>query len=345
MPYRVPDAVHEPLYAVVPYFNPWRWKSREKHTFRAIQHFVDAGAVVYLIEAAFGERDFAFSQDVFKYMAVTHPPVENHDPALCAQKYIGIRTRHELWLKENLINLAVQQLPPGWKYVCWLDSDVHFVRPNWVGETVHKLQHYDFVQMFSHARDVGPNYEILPEDHPHADGVGFFHAFNEGVLDQKITRHGYHGPHKVWAGLAWAARRSAWDAVGGLIDCAIWGGGDWHMAHALVGRRQAMVRTDLHPNYIGHVNAWADRCDRHIRRNIGIVGGSILHYWHGPKVSRKYNEKHKILASCGFDPTRHLKRDAHGMWQLHDDGSEAYVKLRDSFRRIALERNEDANEV
>jgi len=32
------DQVREPLYAIVPYFNPWRWKSRVKHTERALKH-------------------------------------------------------------------------------------------------------------------------------------------------------------------------------------------------------------------------------------------------------------------------------------------------------------------
>src|SRR6266404_6108120 len=171
MPYVVPDAVREPLYAVVPYFNPWRWKSREKHTARAIKHFADSGAVVVLVEAAFNRREFAFADSGL-----------DGAPANCAvmgdgfrHKYIGLRTRDELWLKENLVNLAVSRLPYDWQQVCWLDSDVHFVRPNWVGECIHKLQHYAFLQMFSHARDVGPDYEVMPEDYPHADGVGFVH--------------------------------------------------------------------------------------------------------------------------------------------------------------------------
>ena len=44
------DQVREPLYAVVPYFNPWRHKSRVKHTERALKHFHDSGAVIILVE-------------------------------------------------------------------------------------------------------------------------------------------------------------------------------------------------------------------------------------------------------------------------------------------------------
>ena len=73
--------------------------------------------------------------------------------------------------------------------------------------------------------------------------------------------------------------------------------------------------------------------------------GSISHHWHGRKMQRGYNEKHALLGKIGFDPVKHLKRDFQGLYQLHDDGSEAFIQLRDTLRRIAVERNEDTNEL
>ena len=193
MPYVVPDAVREPLYAVVPYFNPWRWKSREKHTLRAIKHFADAGAVVILVEAAFNRREFSLADcGLDGVLASCHILPSDHN---FRHRYIGLRTTDELWLKENLINAGVSRLPDNWQQVCWLDSDVQFARPNWAGECIHKLQHYAFLQMFSHARDLGPNYEMLPEDYPHADGQGFVTAFQNGTLEQYTSNEGHHRHH------------------------------------------------------------------------------------------------------------------------------------------------------
>jgi hypothetical protein len=73
--------------------------------------------------------------------------------------------------------------------------------------------------------------------------------------------------------------------------------------------------------------------------------GTVFHAWHGRKANRMYNEKHRILAECGFDPDRYLKRDFQGLWQLHDDGSNAYVKIRDAMRQVAKERDEDSNDT
>jgi hypothetical protein len=358
--WRTPDRIPEPLYAVVPIFNPYRWKSRWKLAARAIKHFMESGAIVYVVEAAFGQREFALDElaahkelgDCRPIADALAPDCDHDDEHRGQHRYIRIRTKDELWLKENLVNVGVGFLPADWRYVCWLDADITFIRPNWVGETIHKLQHYAFLQMFSHARDVAPSYEILPASYPHADGLGFVRAHLDGQLAAavnvglpaamlKTPAADYYGG-RVWPGLCWATSRPYWDGVGGLLDIAVWGGADWHMAHALVGKRDTMMRSDLSVSYRAAVNAWADRCDRVVRRNVGAMTGTVLHHWHGRKTDRGYNTKHELLAQTGFDPTKHLKRDWQGVYQLHDDGSDNFLALRDGFRRVALTRHEDA---
>lgn len=372
------DRVREPLFAVVPYYNPWRWKSRVKHTERALKHFHESGAVIYLVEVGFNRRDLVFADSGLHDM-LSNCGIHGE----FRHKYIGLHTKDELWLKENAINVGVQALPYDWRQVCWLDSDVTFVRPNWVGEAIHKLQHGTtsgraFLQMFSHARDVGPNYELLHQDYPHADGLGFVRAWQHGELKSTLTPDvikdmkdlgqdilinmnidqaskdykklakdlGFtYYAGRVFPGLAWACTREAWDAVGGLLDIAIWGGGDWHMAHALIEKTEGMMRTDLHRNYKKMVNQWYQRCRTHIRQNILVMDGTILHGWHGKKTGRGYNTKHALLAKVGLDPLRHLTRDSQGLWQLHDDRSVTYVQIRDMFRTVAKERNEDSIDI
>lgn len=367
------DHVREPLYCVVPYFNPWRWKSRAKHTERALKHFHDSGAVIILVEVAFNRREFVW-QDCGLNGTLANCGVVGSDSRF-THKWIGLRSTSELWLKENAINIGVQSLPADWQQVAWLDSDIHFCRPNWVGEVIHKLQHYAFVQPFSEARDLAPNYELLPMEYPHACGVGWVKAWQDGHLHTTVTPEiradldaidkdikslnqnwnklkvdlchyeATVGEKRVFPGLAWASTRQAWDATGGLLDTAIWGGGDWHMSHALIEKTESMMRNDLHKNYKKVVNQWYQRCRTHIRRNVGQVEGTVLHHWHGKKSQRGYNAKHSMLAQFGFDPPRHLKRDYQGLWQLHDDRSTSFVQIRDMMRRVATERNEDSIDV
>jgi len=369
------DRVTEPLWCVVPVHNPWRSKARWKHTDRAIRHFIDSGAVVVLVEVAFNRREFVYADSGL-----------HGTPSNCGihgrefrHVYIPLRSPSELWLKENMINVGVSRISdqhPEWQQVAWLDSDVHFVRPNWVGECIHKLQHYSFLQMFTQARDLGPNYELLPDGYPHAQGLGFVKAWEDGLIKSTLTPEikadllaiqgdiiklqkdflklvedltgGYYGQigeKRVFPGLAWACTRKAWEDVGGLLDVAIWGGGDWHMSHALIEKTEGMMRNDLHRNYKKIVQQWYQRCRTHIRRNVGAMEGVIFHNWHGKKSQRGYNAKHSLLSAFGFDPPRHLKRDSQGLYQLHDDRSTSYVQIRDAMRRIAKERNEDSIDI
>lgn len=365
------DVVREPLWCVVPVHNPWRWKSRYRHTDRAIKHFIDSGAVVVLVETAFNRREFVYA-DSGLHGTVANCGIHGE----FRHQYVPLRSPSELWLKENMINIGVQRIPdPNWEQVAWLDSDVIFARPNWVGETIHKLQHYSFLQMFSQARDLGPNYEMLGVDYPHAQGIGFVSAWEQGHIKSTVTPEiladlenlqgaldaakrtflqleedieGYYGKmgeKRLFPGLAWACTRQAWEDVGGLLDVAIWGGADWHMSHAMIEKTEGMMRNDLHRNYKKIVDQWYQRCRTHIRRNVGTMDGVIFHNWHGKKTQRGYNTKHSLLSRFGFDPMRHLKRDSQGLWQLHDDRSTAFVQIRDMMRRIAKERNEDGNEI
>lgn len=342
----VQDRVVEPLYVITPVFNPIRFKARPKLYDRFQKHVVDAGAVLYTIEAAYGRRQFAIDHIAPHKEPARAPALGDELLANCnhddqrrgLHRYIACRTRSEIWLKENLINLAATRLPSDWKYLAWIDCDVHFLRPNWVGECIQQLQHYSFLQMFSHAVDLGPNYEMLPASR-HRES--FMSAYLAG---HQLPTRGYYKKKiaDVWSGLAWACTREAWEATGGLIDFAIHGGGDWHMSFALIGQARYGLRRDLHPNYKRRVLAWEARCERHIRRNVGVMDGTVAHGWHGKKADRRYAERHKMLADLQFDPDHDLKYDAQGLYQLVDHGDVRSIKLRDVLRMHARARNEDS---
>jgi hypothetical protein len=58
-------------------------------------------------------------------------------------------------------------------------------------------------------------------------------------------------------GGAWAFRRSAFDAVGGLLDTCILGSADWHMAFGLVGAVDAAAELqNCSRPYVGAVLRW-----------------------------------------------------------------------------------------
>jgi hypothetical protein len=322
--------------------NPLRFRSRLDlyRVFR--KHVIDSGARLTTVEIAFGNRPFEItSQDTAN------------------SRNVKLRTNSEIWHKENGLNIGVSRLERDWEYVAWVDADVTFTRPDWVQETIHQLQHYPIVQMFSFATDLNDRYEHA--DNFYGTGIkpaswGYCHvhglpAVNTDLRRQvdagrmlgtanapKLAPDGYtiiQGGYYWHPGYAWACRRDAWDNLGGLIDHSIHGAGDYLMASALTGH---LTLPDWSkPSYVAPIMEWKARADKYIQGNFGYVDGLILHHWHGPKVKRGYHDRWRILHDNDFDPTIDIKRDWQGLWTLTD----AKPGLRDALRQYLRTRDED----
>jgi hypothetical protein len=295
------------LYVIAPITNPCRYRTRYKLYEDFAKMCSDAGAELYTVEVAFGHRPFAVT--------------EANNP-----RHIQLRTRSEIWHKENMINVAISRLPSDWEYVAWIDADISFARHDWVRETLNQLQHYHVIQMFSTAQDLCPNHETFQRHR------GFVYSYLHGFPPTKC----YSNWHP---GFAWAARREAIDHLGGLIDIAILGAADRHMAFGLIGKiEQSLPGDKLDPAYMGELMRWQERAETHIHRNVGYMPGTVLHHWHGKKRDRKYKERWQILIDNKYHPLLDLKKDWQGLWALTDHN----IKLRDDLRAYFRSRNEDS---
>ena len=313
------------FYIVAVMTNPERFKTRPRLFLEFIARMERYCAKVYIVEGTFGDREFE----------VTDPTNSRH---------IQVRTDSEIWHKENLINIGITRLPSTWQYVAWIDGDIDFVRPDWMLETVHELQHHPVVQMFEDAIDLGPSCEIL------ANYKSFAYCYKNGepykamVSKKPGADESYYfggskyAPGKYWhPGYAWAATRDAINTLGGLFDYGILGAGDHHMACALIGEGRRSVPAGLHPNYKKYVLAWEERALR-LHKNIGYVKGTIYHYWHGKKRDRKYKSRWQILIDNNFNPSTDIHKDWQGAWSLYP----GHDLLRDQMREYFQSRNEDS---
>jgi len=341
------------FYVVSVITNPERYRTRAK-LFKEFMSRMDKYNVkLYVVEGAFGDRDFE----------VTDPSNPRH---------IRVRTDTELWHKENLINIGISRLPPTWKYVAWIDGDIDFVRPDWVMETVHELQHHPVVQMFEDAIDTGPTHEVLtffksfaycyknnlPRKFSNSKAIPIFGNIQDNTSKQttittEIQLNDYLDVYEYYAeedsskktspatywhpGYAWAATREAINTFGGLLDIGIVGAGDHHMACCLIGEGERSLPKGLHVNYKKNVMAWQEKALR-LFRNIGYVSGTIYHYWHGKKRNRKYKERWDILIDNQFNPLTDIHKDWQGVWSLYP----GHEKLRDEIRVYFQSRNEDS---
>ena len=308
----------ENFYVIAVMTNPERYKTRPRLFEEFQERMKKYGAKLYVVEGALGDRNFEVT--------------EAGNP-----QHIQIRTDSELWLKENLINIGISRLPSTWQYVAWIDGDIDFVRPDWMAETVHELQHHQVVQLFEDAVDLGPNHEILTTT------KSFAYCYKNGEPHGNIVSgdegyYSYGGKGQYWhPGYAWAATREAINTLGGLFDYGIVGAGDHHMACALVGEAKRSIPAGIHPHYARLVLAWQDRALR-LHKNIGYVKGTIYHFWHGKKRDRKYKDRWAIMLENNVDPSVDVHKDWQGVWALYP-GHEA---LRNQLRDYFQSRNEDS---
>lgn len=302
--------MNKPLYVVTCISNPVRYHSRYALYKDFAKRVHDAGAILYTVEMAFGDRP--------------HVITEANNP-----QHIQLRSYFELWHKENMLNVGLSRLPNDWEYAAWIDADVQFARSDWVTETIQQLQHYMFVQMFSHSVDLSPRFE------PMKTHTGFVHDWYHNP--ESVKRGGY--ATFSHPGYAWAARREALDYVGGLQDHGILGSGDRHMACALIGKVEHSFHKDVHEDYKKICFEWQRRSQKYIKNDVGYVSGTITHFWHGAKTDRRYNDRWKILVNNKFQPNAHAYYDSQGLLQLDED----QVKLRDDIRRYFRVRFEDSD--
>jgi hypothetical protein len=97
------------------YFNPIRYESRY-HLYRQFaQHMSDSDVFLFTVECLFE------STKVFGLQAQTYEVTQANDA-----RHLQVVAPSILWMKENLINVAVQHLPEHIEYVAWIDTDIEF---------------------------------------------------------------------------------------------------------------------------------------------------------------------------------------------------------------------------
>lgn len=294
------------LYVILPYFNFCDFKRRQQLFIDFIERLKYTPGIRIVISEAF----------LNSRTRLPNLPVFGH---------FVFKTEDKLWLKENLVNLAVEKLPKNWKYMAWIDADIEFLNQNWVSETIDELQTSDIVQLFQTCVNLGPKNEAIKID------KSFCYMFKDsGTQLSASDKYGF------WhTGYAWACRRKAWDTMGGLIDWAILGSGDRHMALAWIGKADTSYPSGIHQKYKNMVLDFEKACKDF---RVSYVWGTILHFWHGQFKDRRYKERWTILTPEKYDPTVDVGVNEDGLIQFSKKGQRLQKEFADYFKN----RKEDS---
>lgn len=291
----------DPLYVVLPYFNYCGFKKR-RTLFIEFVNRISRNHWIKIVVVEMG-KDL---------------------PSLPVSVHHRISTGKPVWIKENLVNVAVERLPDTWKYMAWIDADITFLNRQWARETINELKTHDVVQLFQSAVNMGPDGEALKLD------TSFAHKYLSGSKYHKTDKYGHWHP-----GYAWACTNKAWTQMGGLVDWAILGSGDRHLAMSLIGRVHDSYHGGVHEHYKALLDAFQTRCKG---MTIGCVKGTIIHHWHGSLANRKYRERWLVLVETKYDPLMDIGLDHNGVLRLTKEGVRLEQPLADYF----VGRDEDS---
>lgn len=284
------------LWAITSYFNPLGWRRRlaNYRLFRA-----NLGVPLVTVELAYGPQFELRTGD--------------------ADILIQRRGRDIMWQKERLLNIALQALPEECRYVCWIDGDVVFARPDWPVAAADLLQRYDLLQLYRTvhylaptATGIGGPVDLSRPSLLSASAAGF-------PLFEPWPDMWRRTPAQPTMGMAWAARRSLLQ-VQGFYDACILGAGDRALLLAAHGRWQEagwfMLMSDACQ---GHFEPWARAFHARIQDGLGYLEGDIYHLWHGDLAQRRSRERLTQLAQLGFDPATDIALDDSGAWRWNSD--------------------------
>lgn len=286
------------LYVILPYFNYCSYARRKQLFLEFVARYsAMPGVALIVVEAARQGKAFELPNPIPGVRA--HFRVITHDP---------------LWLKENLINIGVSRLPREWRYMAWIDADITFLNERWAEDTRNILAANPnmVLQMFQTSANMGPEGEILKIDKSFA-----FQYLNGTQAPSVAANSKYTDWHP---GYAWACSHTAYVAMGGLIDWAILGSADRHMALAIIGSALGSCPGQMTDDYRSRLSEFQARC-KSANLKIGVLKGSILHHWHGRMCDRKYRERWNILVTHAYDPTQDLVRSHRcGLLQFTEKG-------------------------
>ncbi|CAF2616849.1 unnamed protein product [Rotaria sp. Silwood2] len=257
------DGLHDlTQLAVIPVcYNPVKYKTRYNLYRNFEKHMLQSGVVLFTVECLFESAlHFGLPKQVVE---VTQADNSRH---------LQLIAPSILWMKENLINVAVDHLPEHIQYVAWIDTDIEFDR-------------YPIVQLFRLALFLGPNgmNEILHWDYSFAYSIK-----HNKPIDPQRYKEWY--PHP---GYAWAMRCDAFEYMGGLCEFSILGSGDLHFAFALLNRIEETFLTSLNEDYRRLALNWGERVAEIAQggHNVGYLPVNIGHFWHGSRGNRGYVER------------------------------------------------------
>jgi len=231
-------------------------------------------------------------------------------------KHLKFKLKNILWVKENLINLAIKSLPQDAEFIAWSDRDIYFTNPLWVEHTIEKLKTYDVIQPWSEVihLDSSNNLSLIKkseENFSFADKSILYASINYSEDENRVSTS---------TGQIWAMNRSFYEKIEKINDIEIVGGADSIIANLCILQKpyyEKRLEMKLTPK---SKNSWLLYREKFKNVKYSYVDGVIIHYWHGALIDRLYTPRSSILKYLDYDPIDDITYDENGVLQFTEKG-------------------------
>jgi hypothetical protein len=264
--------MNQNLYVIIPYYNYFNNTYREKN----LLNFIDLYSKIENCKILVVE-------------GVTETSTNLPDISNLIYKHIKYNIPQAIWVKENLINLAVKNhLPKDWNYMSWMDGDIYFFEKEWVNNSIELLKKYDIIQMFDFSLNQvrSDNKSVVTFD------VGYINAF---INSENLFINDFSLKH---AGYGWAINKQFYEKIGGLWELNIIGSADTIIARSTtqhLNNDEIFLEEKL--NIIYSQKYGEELCEYYKKFkncNFSFLKSKIYHFYHSHLSRRLYVERHEI---------------------------------------------------
>lgn len=331
--------LNDRLYVIAVISNPMRFRKRYRH-YEAFQHQVEAaGATLLTVECAFGEREFEITSatnpwnlqlrqfdSLWNKESTLNAGVQHLTKLVPGWKYFAwidadVTFQRNDWAQEALHQMQHNKVVQLFSSCMDLTDDFeplvdaggNFSQPGFIAQWYKTFRYGSHAGMdLGYSRKPGttvPTVEsFITESESYYSGAQLKTITGtKEIPGEERLRPGH-------CGYAWAMRRDAYEELGGLLDVSICGANDHHMAAAFIGDILCSVNHQCHPAFLEELTTWGERAEAHIKPYVGFVPGLVTHHFHGSKAGRRYIDRWKILVDNQYNPRKHIRRDAQGLW-------------------------------
>jgi hypothetical protein len=188
---------------------------------------------------------------------------------------IHVKGNSYMFHKENLYRVLIEKVPPQFKKIAFLDSDIYFNDESWYQQTCQLLNTHTIVQPYEYAYWLDLTYTKR--------------LFRKKTILHLVANEWSFTYHP---GFAWCMQRE-WYEQKGFFDYAITGGGDT-LSSAVWLKKDLPSHIRFIPPVINSIYDEYKKTFEDVSITF-LKGMTVFHLFHGSLSNRQYIERHKLL--------------------------------------------------